>query len=333
MKLCPACCRHLRPAESACPFCGAALREASHAPLRAALMAVALGAACSERPIEETSETSTTSAASTSGTSGTSSTSSTTAAPTTSSGSSSSGELSSTTDPTTGDSGCAFYGGCPSDFADPNQCDSFAQDCADGQKCNPAALDGGTWDTLICVPIDPNPAQVGEVCTAEGMTGVDSCAKGAMCWEVDPDTGTGICVALCAGTPLEPICPSDTICVLSSGPLSLCLETCDPLQPQCAPDETCMLAPVGDAFICVPGAPGGGLFEACSFPNECDAGLVCVDASLVSACGVGPQACCTPFCDETQPMCPEPDQACSSFFEPGNEPIGLENVGVCADMM
>lgn len=332
MKLCPACRRHLRPAEGVCPFCGAALREASAAPLRAALVAVALGAACSERPLDETSETSGTSS-STSGTSGTSGTSSTTAAPTTSRGSSSTGELSSTSDPTTGDSGCAFYGGCPSDFADPIQCDVFAQDCPKGQKCNSAAFGGDAWNGLVCVPVDPNPGAVGEPCTAEGMTGVDSCALGAMCWDVDPDTGIGVCTAHCSGTPDAPICAPGTACVDPFAALALCLPSCDPLQPSCAPDETCVFLGFSEGFICVPDSSesGGGLFEVCDFPGDCDAGLLCVVGNQVQACGALDK-CCTPFCDTTQPMCPAPEQGCEPFFEPGTAPAGLEDLGACLDM-
>jgi hypothetical protein len=40
-----------------------------------------------------------------------------------------------------------------------------------------------------------------------------------------------------------------------------------------------------------------------------------------------------PFCDLTRPStCPGPGQVCLNWYEPGYEPPGLENLGLCGLM-
>ncbi|MEZ4449139.1 MAG: hypothetical protein R3B09_06640 [Nannocystaceae bacterium] len=67
-----------------------------------------------------------------------------------------------------------------------------------------------------CVPVDPG---VWEPCTVEGngVSGVDSCDKGAMCWEVNPETNTGIYASGDMGVVGDPcefinVCDPGTFC-------------------------------------------------------------------------------------------------------------------------
>ena len=61
------------------------------------------------------------------------------------------------------------------------ECDIWAQDCPDGEKCMPWANDGGnSWNATRCSPLDPNPGQPGDACTVEGcgVSGIDNCDIG-----------------------------------------------------------------------------------------------------------------------------------------------------------
>ena len=250
----------------------------------------------------------------------------------------------STTDDTaTGGGFCAvppgpFAAHCSPDFGGGSlACDTFAQDCPDGEKCTPWANDGGnTWNTTKCTPVAPDPDQVGEPCTMEGspVSGIDSCDVGVMCWNVDPDTLEGTCVELCGGTPDQPVCNTPmSACAINSGAVQLCITTCDPLMSDCPDGELCVPSTSGSNFVCVAdGSMGGGQAgETCEYINVCAPGHVCIDPSYVESCqgGVG---CCAPYCDITDPnvSCPGATEECIPWYEQGMAPAGYENVGVCA---
>ena len=214
----------MRRAERTCPFCDAALRETA-APFAAALSLASLLVGCSDSPPTETdgAGTQTTTAAdatdSLSGsgavqTSGTSGPFETTAVD----------DDTTTMDFPTG--GGFIYGDPDSGGPVAIECDTFAQDCPDGEKCMPWANDGGDeWNATRCSPIENEPAQVGEPCTVEGgpTSGIDSCAISAMCWEVDPMTNMGTCIAMCTGTADMPVCEDLGLeCVVLSEVLALC---------------------------------------------------------------------------------------------------------------
>ena len=348
MKLCDACHRHVRPSEGACPFCGRSLRTTAAARLGAVVLLGALEAACSSRPVEDgtgndtatpstgTSEGGTSTSATTTTTSTTAVTLSTTSTsePTTT-GTSSSGELSTTTDIDTSDTGCSFYGGCPTDFANPLECDPFEQDCPEGQKCSPQKSDGFAFDATGCVPVARDPDQPGEPCTVEGTlgSGIDSCDVGSTCWEVDEQTLAGTCVPLCGGTPDFPECPASTTCVDFSDALHLCLPTCDPLAPACDPGDVCVPSPSAPdgQFACVVDASqdGGAEFEPCEFLNACDLGLACVDSGSATECDPMAFGCCVAYCDLAAPTCTGAGAECVPWFDEGQAPPGLEDVGVC----
>jgi hypothetical protein len=221
------------------------------------------------------------------------------------------------------------------------ECDPYVQDCPEGEKCNAWADDGGSsWNALGCFPIDDNPDQIGDPCTVEGsgVSGIDSCDIGLMCWDVDPETNMGTCISLCQGSPDDPTCPDPlTICIIANdGVLNLCLPMCDPLVQDCGLGEACY--PISDGFVCAPDASGddlGAYGDPCEYINACDPFNACVNPDTVPGCA-GAAGCCSPFCDVTDPTssmsCPgfAGGQECIAWFEEGLAPPGFEDVGVCA---
>ncbi len=219
------------------------------------------------------------------------------------------------------------------DVSESYTCSLYAENCPPGEKCVPIANDGGnSWNALACRPIVDDPDAPGEPCSitmGSGVDGYDTCEKHAMCWDVDPDTNLGKCVALCIGGEATPTClKPDAVCSIGAeGALALCLPSCNPLLQDCAEAEGCY--PGDNGFVCVPSAPqegGGTLGATCEYTNACLPGLYC---GLGGAfCPKGAARCCLPFCDVTAPDCPAPLE-CGLALEPGSAQAGLENVGVC----
>ncbi len=243
----------------------------------------------------------------------------------------------SATEGDTEDDECNFV--CPGDagLGGIFECDMFAQDCPDGEKCMPWANDGGNaWNATRCSPIDDNPAQIGDECLVEGsgVSGLDNCDVGAMCWDVDAETNAGTCAAMCTGDPSNPLCEDpDTTCInVNDGAIVLCLPVCDPLLQDCAEGQACY--GINNSFTCVPDASGEmGLYaDPCEFINACDPGLFCANAEAVPGC-VGSVGCCSEFCDLDDPGGDDQcsglagGQACVAWSEEP-EP-GLEAVGAC----
>ena len=347
MKLCPTCDRHLFGPEPACPFCGAEQSTAAARPagaLASFALAIGLGAAACGPAVDPPQTDGSSSAADTSTStpppiSTTSMTGVTTVEPTTDGTAMTTIEPSTTSTDDGEDDPCAFYAGCPPDMeTGPIECDLFAQDCPKGEKCMPWANDGGPlWNATRCSPVADDPDAPGEPCTVEGsgVSGIDSCDVGVMCWDVDPRTDEGTCVAMCTGSPEDPQCaaPEETCVSGADGLIALCYDTCDPLDPTCPAGSSCYPSPVGEpVLVCQPTTgediPYG---EACDFSNSCAEGLVCLDASLFPACeGL---SCCTEFCDLTAGLpCPNDDQGvvCVPWYADGMAPPGQEDLGVCA---
>ncbi len=208
------------------------------------------------------------------------------------------------------------------------ECDVFAQDCPPGQKCAPWAEGGAVfWNATKCVDITGDGAP-GEPCSSEnGISGIDDCALGVLCWDVD-ENGHGTCVAQCEGTPDAPQCPTKSICYSSGdGVLNLCFPICDPLAQDC-PDGTICAAIFG-TFDCIGISRDPDLInEPCEFNDSCAEGLVCLDApGTSSACNPDLPGCCTPFCQLPDAPCPNPDQQCLPLSPP--PPPGFETVGAC----
>jgi len=222
---------------------------------------------------------------------------------------------------------------CETDMLIGPECDIFAQECPEGQKCAPVITDGlGAWNSDRCVPVTGSD-MAGEPCTAESVAdGLDSCVEGVMCWGVDKE-GNGTCVAHCGGTPDAPLCPDNGACSIAGGGyLAVCLPGCDPLLQNCAVGAGCY--PIDGQFTCAPDASGdaGEANEPCAIINICASGLWCAEEGLVGAgCAPGSMGCCTPFCEFPDGTCPNPDQQCVQFFDPKMLPEGdpLLDIGYC----
>ena len=215
------------------------------------------------------------------------------------------------------------------------ECDIWMQDCPMGEKCMPWANDGGgSWNGTTCTEIVNSPDQVGDPCSAigSGTSGMDTCDRRQMCWNVDPDTNMGTCVGFCMGSEMMPNCPDpDTACSISNGGvLALCLALCNPLDPDdCADGEGCY--PSGPFFFCSPDASGdtGASGDTCEFLNDCNPGHMCVGAEEVPGC---PTAnCCTAFCEIGNDFPCLDGQTCIPWYDPPSDAPDpcLEDVGVC----
>ncbi len=234
------------------------------------------------------------------------------------------------------DTGCAFL--CPPDGLPPtHECDMFAQDCPTGEKCMPWANDGGSsWNATRCSPLSNNPGQPGDQCQVEGsgVSGIDDCDLGSMCWDVDPETNIGNCVAMCTGDEANPLCEDPgTACVnVNDGAIVLCLPACDPLLQDCPEGQACY--GIAEVFTCVPDASGemGVYGDPCEYINVCDPGLFCANADAVPSCS-GSIGCCSEFCDledgsgDAQCSGAPGGQACVPWTD--DPAPGLEVVGAC----
>lgn len=210
------------------------------------------------------------------------------------------------------------------DIPQANACDIWAQDCPEGEKCAAYAM-GDTWDSTKCVPIMGD-GVAGDECTYDGaVAGTDTCALGHFCYYTNMD-GVGTCIPLCTGSPDDGMCPQGFNCSISNdGSLILCVYSCNPVLQDCEPEGTgCFWD--GALFNC---DPAGDIptNEPCAYINDCLPGHVCVDAASLPGCAGS--ACCSSFCDLTDPMCSVMGTECVSFFDEGTAPPGLENTGLC----
>jgi hypothetical protein len=230
------------------------------------------------------------------------------------------------------DTGCTFLACDTTSGHGDAMCDVWRDDCPSGTKCMPWASDGGnSWNVTKCAPLDPNPVKPGDPCKVEGngLSGLDNCEAGAMCWNVNSETLEGYCVGFCDGSPDSYTCaePKTTCTLYASGVLILCLPNCDPLLQDCPDSDLCLWG--GYGFICALDASGeaGQFGDPCEFANVCDPGLICINPEYVKGCQAG--GCCTPWCDVKAPECPGEGQECLPWFEDGQAPLGFDNVGVC----
>lgn len=251
---------------------------------------------------------------------GTGSPSETSAVPTTSS-------LSSESTSSTGSSTTANTVGSSVDEGLSPECDILAQNCGEGKKCVPVANINGVWNFSACVPVVGD-GIAGDACNTQGDNGVDDCAAGYLCWNRDPQ-GNGVCVGLCMGDMMAPVCGEGFFCAIHSITLFLCLPSCDPLTQDCVGGENC----VEDTqhFVCVQDVSGadGEANDPCESYGDCNPGLLCRPGGEVSAACKSEAACCTPFCLLSEGECPNPDQSCISWYAEGEAPPGQENLGLC----
>ena len=224
-----------------------------------------------------------------------------------------------------------------------DMCDSWAQDCPEGQKCTPAATTpgSGAFDASICVDAGTEPP--GAPCTivedADPYGATDTCDATGKCYNFNPDTGVGTCIEMCAGTYEDPTCPiTGWECdIAATGTLDVCIPRCAPIPGvcpdcwDCPGDQACIAAWEGDTlggFICFPLSAEGAAGESCECANCCATGLMCTDAATYGPTRAR-RLCCTEFCDITNLalMCAGPDQQCVALFEPTDPHFA--NVGAC----
>jgi hypothetical protein len=299
-----------------CPFCGSAQTTITSSTLDAlgafGLTVMLLGStACAKDPMG-TDTTTEESGSTTTGESGQEETTST-----------DTGDTADDTFNTTG----SFYAGPPIDF-DNSACDPFLQDCNEGEKCVPYSSIGGIWDANKCVPVTGSGAP-GDPCVYGGtIDATDDCGPDSHCWDVIDVDGVpmGVCTEFCQGTPDDPICPADTVCLIAfQGSMNLCVEPCDPVAQNCDPGFGCYWS--GGVFACLQSAQDVPIGEPCGSINDCAVGLDCTDAELLPSC-IG-DSCCASFCSLAAPVCPQMGTECTPFFEEGFAPPGYTDVGIC----
>lgn len=107
------------------------------------------------------------------------------------------------------------------------ECSTWDQDCADGEKCGPWANDGGpVHNATRCVPLAPDPMAPGDPCVVEGsgVSGIDDCDIGVVCYDVVEKSLEGTCVEMCSGSEDSPTCPEGAWCnITNDGVLALCM--------------------------------------------------------------------------------------------------------------
>lgn len=239
----------------------------------------------------------------------------------------------STTDPT----GTVFV---VADMGGGGTCDVFAQDCPDGEKCMPWADDGGgSWNSTTCSPVVRNPNQRGDECAVEGsgVSGIDDCDVGLMCYNVQAETNTGTCFELCGGSPAAPTCDEGLCAVYNDGNLPLCLQDCDPLLQDCGAGQLCLASPSVNGFVCILDALPASMGDygaPCTYVNDCDPGYFCGVPEIVAGC-LNPSGCCAEFCDVSLPdpssQCTGQPQGeeCQPWYGMEPPPPGYEDVGFC----
>jgi hypothetical protein len=209
-----------------------------------------------------------------------------------------------------------------------HECDPWAQDCPEGEKCVPYGSTGGNWDANKCVPVLGD-GQPGDACTWDGTSAAtDSCGADSHCWDVMEVDGQleGVCTPFCDGTPNDPICGPETSCLIANeGSITLCIQTCDPLLQECADGLGCFWA--NNDFNCIFTAGEIQADEPCGFVNDCAPGLFCASAEVLPSCESS--ACCTAYCDLSIGECSNPDTECAPFFEEGTAPPNYEDIGLC----
>lgn len=214
------------------------------------------------------------------------------------------------------------------DFKGLSECDPFLQDCPDGEKCVPYNSSGDTWDANKCVMVNGT-GVAGDPCTSTGsVEATDDCDANTLCWDVMEVDGAlvGVCTEFCGGTPDDPICPPSTSClIVNDGSITLCIPTCDPLIQDCGAGLACFWA--ANSFNCIFTTQDIPVGEPCGYINDCQAGLICLDATVLPSCNGA--ACCGEFCEIPDGTCSTPGTECIEFFEMGMAPPGYETVGVC----
>ncbi len=183
--------------------------------------------------------------------------------------------------------------------------------------------------------VSPFPLQLGQACTcgAGGCTsGDDDCDVGLTC--LQGATGS-FCFELCGCGYGDPTCeqtPNAVCDLINEGALPICTPACNPLDPvSCPAGFNCRRGGPGD-FSCFPGT-NTPLGEACTAPNDCETGAICVSGEALPWCeDIG---CCVPTChiNDGDVSCPEQWSGCTTWYGENPAPdVCLEGLGVCASL-
>ena len=237
---------------------------------------------------------------------------------------SSSSDTTTTTDGGTfvDDDGC--FDGCDEAFL----CDLVTQDCPEGDKCIPeAGAISSSWDGSACIAVTGE-GKIGEACESAGIDwGADNCGADSFCWMLEPPVEgsfSGICVPFCQENGQ---CAEGYSCEGFGTDLAYCVPTCDPFLQDCAEGFGCTFVEVG--FMCIESEPAPN--GVCNQFFTCNPGSLCIDQEFLVECPG--DTCCAEFCDLDQGDGPcqaiDPNYACVPFYEEGQAPPELANLGVC----
>ena len=336
---CTSCHRFFYAEESRCPFCATQV-ELAAAPSSSALnlalsmaLSVALGTLASACSPDTTSATSAaTTEEQTSEAPGTTTSSTTTTDDPSQGSTNSEGNDSFPDDESQG--GAVFYGCSWDEDFGVSECDPFAQDCPEGEKCVPYASTAEEYNANKCVAVLGDTPAGGECTYGGSIEATDDCDQLSHCMP-ESNFGPSTCTAFCTGTADDPICAPGFDCLIAyEGSVNLCLPSCDPLLQDCGAGELCT-ASDGFAFVCVPPErEARATGESCFGAFECLEGL-CLAAEFLPGCELGEDeealGCCTDFCELDNPDlgCAE-ELECVPLYEEGAEPPGLASLGICA---
>jgi hypothetical protein len=212
-------------------------------------------------------------------------------------------------------------------------CDPWEQDCPAGLKCMGYTDDGDFFTGTKCTPVVENAGVAGDECYADGgwSTGVDDCALGHVCWNINPETSIGACEPLCTGSPEAAGCPDQgDVCVFwVPGLVHVCLQGCEPLIQDCPVAQLCL--PSGEQFVCKLdySFEEGQEYDPCQFSNGCDPGLLCASSVEAVECDQDSPYCCLSMCDLDDPVCTGMGSVCESIYGDEEPPPAFANVGAC----
>jgi hypothetical protein len=203
------------------------------------------------------------------------------------------------------------------------------QDESDGEEDDDPSVDASPAD---------DSSDGGDTSSASDATGTSSSTGGSS----SGDSSTGSAPA-CPNGVLDDgeDCDDDndvdddgcTACAIDpsascGGEPSVCGPSCDPLLQDCVDGQGCYA--IEDSFLCAADVSGGGgaAGDSCDTFDACDPGQGCIAVEDLPAC-LG-AACCTPFCDlsDPSPTCPDGLQ-CIEWFALGATPPGFEDTGIC----
>jgi hypothetical protein len=95
-----------------------------------------------------------------------------------------------------------------------------------------------------------------------------------------------------------------------------CEDSCFPLLQNCDAGESCQWT--GEGWACAD-AGNSSVGDACGGPDECSAGLLCVEGEFVEGCGAS--KCCADLCyaEDSNDTCPGASRCIDVFIGDGEE--------------